>query len=108
MPPLDPSSVAKAMAPRKPLFLLAFTAPMAKHRLQRQMRWQVGPDLTDFLRAYAKRLRNWFREAIANLRGSFQAVAAIYRVDLEPPEIETSEEHTRIAADLDQLKKWGG
>jgi hypothetical protein len=33
-----------------------------------------------------------------------QAAAAIYRVDLEPPEIEISQDHTRIAADLEQLK----
>jgi hypothetical protein len=108
MPPLDPSSVAKAMAPTKPLFLFAFTVQMAKRRFQQQIRWQVGPDLTDFLRAYTKQLRNWFREAIANLQGPFQAAAAIYRVDLEPPEIETSRDHGRIAADLDQLKKCGG
>jgi len=83
---VTPSSVAKAMAPTKPLFSFTFTVQMAKRRLQEQIRWQVGPDLTDFLRAYTKQLRSWFREAIANLRASFQAAAAIYRVDLEPPE----------------------
>jgi hypothetical protein len=45
-----------------------------------------------------------FRDAIANLRASFQAAAAIYRVDLEPPEIEISQDHSRIAADLEELK----
>jgi hypothetical protein len=35
---------------------------------------------------------------------SSQAAAAIYRVDLEPPEIEISQDHTRIATDLEELK----
>jgi hypothetical protein len=56
---------------------------MAKHRLQ-QLILEMVP------------------EAIAILRASFsQAAAVIYCVDLEPPEIEISQDHTRIAAEME-------
>jgi Dynamin family len=104
MPPLDPSGLVKAFGLRRPPWLFGFSAPLAKNRLRQEIRWQLEPDPTVFLRAYAKQLRNWFREAIGNLRASFQVAAAIYRVDLEPQEIEVSQDQPQVAADLEQLK----
>jgi GTPase Era involved in 16S rRNA processing len=104
MPPLDPSALATALHLRKPALLSAFTAPVARRQLQQRIRRQVGPELNDFLLAYAKQLRNWFREAIANLRASFRSAAAIYRIDLESAGIEIPRDHVQIAADLEELK----
>jgi GTPase Era involved in 16S rRNA processing len=104
MPPLDPTGLAKTLDLRKPVWLSVFTASVVKRQLQQQIRRQVSSDLSDFLGVYARQLRNWFREVIANLRTSFRCVAAIYRIELEREDTEPRSNEAQIAADLERLK----
>jgi GTPase Era involved in 16S rRNA processing len=104
MPPLDPTGLAKTLDLRRPMLLSVFTAPLVKRQLQQQIRRQVSSDLSDFLGVYARKLRNWFREVIANLRTSFRCVAAIYRIELERGETELPSNEAQIVADLERLQ----
>jgi GTP-binding protein EngB required for normal cell division len=65
MPPLDPAGLAKTLDLRRPVWLSVFTARLVKRQLQREIWRQVSSDLSDFLKVYARQLRNWFREVIA-------------------------------------------
>jgi hypothetical protein len=81
------------------------TAPLAKHQLQERIRQQSGAQLGDFLNSYAKQVRQWFREAVANLRTSFQSAATIYRAEIDAPEVESPQDNGQLAADLEELKR---
>jgi GTP-binding protein EngB required for normal cell division len=105
MPGLDPTMVCASLNLSKPVLLIALTASMTKQQVYREALGQVGHELQNFLNAYARQLRSWFREAINNLRSAFISAAGIHRTDLEPLDADLLSDRAQIAADLEQLKR---
>jgi GTPase SAR1 family protein len=105
MPGLDPTMVCASLNLTKPVLLIALTASMTKQQVHREAFRQVGYELRNFLNAYARQLRSWFREAINNLRSAFISAAGIHRTDLEPLDADLLSDRAQIAADLEQLKR---
>jgi len=54
----------------KSVLLIALTAAMTKQQVHRHVSRQVGYELRNFLNAYARQLRSWYREAINNIRSA--------------------------------------
>jgi GTP-binding protein EngB required for normal cell division len=105
LPIMDSSPLAAELALRKPPLL-----PLLGHRvLQRftesKMTEQLDDSLAGFLNLAGKRLEQWHKDALAELRDAFDARAGIYRAQFEQLSGAIADE-SDIQKDLDVLKKW--
>lgn len=103
MPRLDLGAINLNL---QPLFLMALGKGAAKRRVEKSLRAQTEPSLSNAIASYGKLLQSWTTQALENLQRRFGERADWYRAQIgrltDPAQI-SEEEAAKIRRDLEQL-----
>jgi hypothetical protein len=103
MPRLDLGAIHLNLQPK---FLMALGKGAAKRRVEKSLREQTEPSLSNAIASYGKLLQSWTTQALENLQHRFGERADWYRAQigqLAGPGQISEEEETKIRRDLEQL-----
>ena len=91
-----------------PVLLSMLGRPLLRRHIRRQLETKAEAAMTDLLSRYRRRLREWFRESIVELRDSFAGRAGVYRAQLEERGSRAGIVGTRtdLEADSGALQNW--
>jgi GTP-binding protein EngB required for normal cell division len=106
MPRLDLGVIRVQLQPK---FLMALGKGAAKRRVEKSLRAQMEPSLSNAIASFGKLLQSWTTQALENLQRRFGERADWYRAQIGrlvgPGQI-SEEEETSIRRDLEQLTQW--
>jgi GTP-binding protein EngB required for normal cell division len=107
-PTPDLNALTEGLFVSRPVLLSMLGKRLLRRHIRRQLETEAGPAMTDLLNRYRRRLRQWFRESMAELRDSFAGRAGVYRAQLEERGAPTGIVGTRtdLEADLRALQNW--
>ena len=106
LPILDSSPLAARLTLRKPPLLSLLGQRALRRFAESKMSGQLEDSLSEFFNLAGKRLEQWHKDALAELREAFDARAGVYRAQFEQSSGATVGE-SEIQNDLDMLKRWG-
>jgi GTP-binding protein EngB required for normal cell division len=105
MPRLDLGAIHLHLQPK---FLMALGKRAAKRRVEKSLRDQTEPSLSNAIVSYGKLLQSWTTQALENLQRRFGERADWYRAQigrLAGPAQISEEDATKIRRDLEQLAR---
>jgi GTP-binding protein EngB required for normal cell division len=105
LPVIDPISVSRVVELKKPLLLSIFGKAVLRNHARRRLREQAGDTLPDFLNLAGKRLEQWHRKSLAELREAFTAAAGTYQAQFAPLSSDEAGE-PEVQADFQLLRQW--
>jgi GTP-binding protein EngB required for normal cell division len=108
LPVFDPASIATRLrVPARPVQRF-FGVGWLRRYAQAQLQEQLGRALPEFLDDYRRRLRQWLRQAMTELRAAFHSRAGILRAQLEAKAATAGAEADleTVRADLRHLREW--
>jgi GTP-binding protein EngB required for normal cell division len=106
MPRFDPGALKLDLRFR---FLLSFGSGIARHRVEQELRRQIGPVLTHALSSYQKVLEAWALRALNDVQQRFAAQAGWYRAQIQRLAGESNiaaMDEERVRRDLEALARW--
>ncbi len=102
---MDSSPLAARLTLQKPPLLSLLGQRALRRFAESKMSGQLEDSLSEFFNLAGKRLEQWHKDALAELREAFDTRAGVYRAQFEPLSDATTGE-SDIQKDLDVLKKW--
>ncbi len=110
LPVFDSAAVTSKLALRSPRLLRLLGTPLLRRPVRSRLHGQLGDSLAEALGDYRRRLRQWLRQTLVELRAAFHAHAGPLRAQLDPRESVAGSETSpaNLAEDLRVLREGKG